>query len=283
MSLSYAESWTRAPESPFVDGQNLQYFNTPTGWQIHADNQSATFVCTNLKDCRYFSSDRTAVADLLGMCPAAGEIFAYGRTPEGFQAFSVPTLERANTFAADRFAGLPTAKIQAFQKTDLGNTSAHGYLGDLSSDEFPKLPVSYGHARHFHDLIDHWLAAAAVDERSFEVYRALCKDALSLWGKEQYPNILYVYSVASGFDRFTGSLLRRTMDQTAKPDGYLLSETLRDLSVRQHDMLPRAISIVQDFGMEVEPAEECKLLTVPWEMENLPSYYDQVAERLSQQ
>lgn len=272
MSLSYAEGWATTPEEPFVDGQNLKHFDRDTAWLISADQDGYTFTCTDPKDYQHFGYRRHEIRRLLELCPAASEIYGYGESPEGFRTFSVPTLGRANAFAAEKFAGLPVAGIQAYQEQDMGNTYVTTYLHHLSDGPEFRLPVARGHERHFHDLIGHFLGAATVDVQSFEVFRALSKDAVSLWAKgPQWPASLYVGAVASGFDRFSDAQVDRTMKQYGTRDGYLLGQTLSAVRVRWPDFYPRAVGIVQSFGIND---------VATWEAQTLPAYYEQIADRL---
>lgn len=281
MSIAYAESFVTDPESPFIDGENLRYFDRETGWRITAEPDGFTFTCTKPDDFRYFSSHRQEAQWLVKSCPAASELYSAGKTAEGFQTLRIPTLERANAFAAERFAGLPVAGIQAFQESDLGNTTAPGYLRDLSAGPDFRLPVSRGHERHLHDIIGHFLGAATVDEKSFAVFRALAEDARSLWAKgPQWPPILYVEGLAKAFDQFTDNQLNRAMRGYVGDDGYLISQSLYWVELKQRAMLPRAIEIVQSFGIDVVPTRGRYSVSVPWETENLPAYYEQIAARL---
>jgi len=279
MSVGYAERLTPEPESPFVDGQNLRFFDRETSWETAIAGDRITLTCTDPRDYTYFSSDREAAKGRLRLYPATGEIFGYSETPEGFPSFSVPTVPAANAFAARRFEGLPVAGIQASQESDLGNTSAPRYLHDLGAAP-PRLPVAFGPAGYFHDILDHWLGAAAVDTQSYAVFKTLSEDALESWAKgPQWPSILTVQALASGFDTFTGSLIRNAMKPGVGAEGYLLSRCLQALSIRNSEALPRAIGILGDFGMSVESGFRRGLI-VPWEMDNLPAHYTAVAERL---
>jgi len=281
MSLAYAESFRTSSESPFIDGENLRYFDRETGWKISAEQDGFTFTCTDPADYEYFSTRRAEIAGMLRMCPAAGEIFAYGKTQEGYQTFSVPTLERANVFTAEKLAGLPVAGIQAFQEKDLGNTPVSRYLHDLTDGPVPHLPVSLGHERHFHDLVGHFLGAAIVDTQSLAVFSALSKDAISLWAKgPQWPPKLYVEAIGKGFDTFSDNQLRRTMTSYIGNEGFLLSQTLQRIHVSRREYFPRAVEIVRSFGMDVQSGPGVYPIVVPWEMQVLPRYYEQVAERL---
>jgi catechol 2,3-dioxygenase-like lactoylglutathione lyase family enzyme len=284
MLLAYAESWATAAESPFIDGQRLQIFDRDAAWLISTDQDGATF--TNTGESEFwnqecFWSHRTALKWLLQVCPATHEIFGIGETAGGRPTFRVPKLERANAFVSEKFAGLPTAGVQAFQETDMGDTPLSKYLHDLVDEDVPYLPISFGHERHFHDLISHWLGAATIEAQSFVVFKALCNDALSFWEDDpRWPNKQYPAALAKGFDKFTASQHRRTMSSYTSGEGYLLSQCLEYVSLWHREKLSRAVEIVRDFGMDVKNVASVQSIIVPWEIENLPTYYDQVAERL---
>jgi hypothetical protein len=281
MSLSYAEGFRTQPESPFTDGQNLFYFDRETSWRVDAEEDGYRFTCTDPEDYEYFSSHRDEVSGLLKLCPVTSEIFDAGKTPEGYATFRVPTLERANEFAAEKLAGLPVAGIRAFQEPDMGNTTAPGYLHDITDGPEFHLPVSMGHDRHFHDLVGHFLGAATIDAKSFSVFRDISKDATDLWAKgPQWPPILYVYGVANGFDKFSDHQLRKTMKSELSREGYLLSQTLQWFQLNRSEYFSRAVEIVRSHGMDGQKEHGLYPVLVPWEMDTLPAHYDSIAARL---
>jgi hypothetical protein len=175
----------------------------------------------------------------------------------------------ANRLSKEVFEGLPVAGIELVQTNNTGEVPLTEYLNYLMSG---KMPVSRGYPMYRHDLFDHWLGAATIKDREFEVFKALCGEIGPVglnFGRN--TQIDYMKSLGTAFDYFSGGIFdHRT--RSFQGDGWSLpGQCLAQL--RGSEVYSQSEQIVAGFDTADNP-----LLRTAGNSE----YYGKVFKRLKQ-
>lgn len=270
MQEFYLEGSVPTVEDPFIDGGQAQspYSNRKTEWYTCNDGTHIVLLCPdpNTEDTLFYPYF-VDISNIVKSCPTTKEIFATDRDQIHGLSFMIPTVERANRFAAETFDGLSTAGIQAIQTRDIKSTPPDYYVS-LLFDEY-KLPIAYGHEPYLHDIVGHWLATAAIEEREFAIFKAL-------------RGLLPASVLAEVLDSFTEKTLARFIYQnhSSDNDGYLLSHCLNFISDNCPTLVEGAAEIVHDLGAGAAVRNSTGKLVLPWEKQSLSAHYRRAKKRL---
>ena len=257
-------------ENSFIDGSRAigPYSHNTPDWLIATGDSHISLVCleaTGEGDPFYsYTSDISIIVEGF---PATIEIFATDGDPTRDLGFTVPIVERANQFVTDIFFGLRTAGIRAIQTEDLDSTPPDYYI-PLLFDEH-RLPIAYAHEAYLHDIVGHFLGAAAIEEREFAVFKAL-------------RGLLPSEVLAEIFDSYTERFIVRfgRHDRPSDDDGYLLSHTLDHLHTGYPALLGGVRGTMRQLGLGTPVVNQKGRLVLPWEVKNLSSHYQKIRERL---
>lgn len=183
---------------------------------------------------------------------------------------TLPTVSTANALARDTFKGLPTAGIELIQTPEKKPIPVTDYLQSLMSG---KLSVGSG-LIYVHDIADHWLGAASIEQREFEVFQALCEDIGAIgetFGRQK--QIRYMTSLASAFDDFTDKIWVSLENKDGPTSISLIDSCLSKLDYYVRDVSSRSKAI--EIGMDSRSSRSRR--------EENEEYYDAVLTRLRQE
>lgn len=212
---------------------------------------------------------------------------------------TMPTLPLMNLAQQELFDGLPVADITLAQTNIFGNTDALPFVTNLDDFIFT---VSANIEDYRHDVDAHWLGTASLHAVDFGVWRQLfehrdyivdesfgfdrCRQFVIGDNAGISLNQKFIESLASGFDISTGRVLDMGWGRSLKylSQDFLLAATLRQIKIRCNDnVLRRSVEVIRSLGMgapQINERDGSMWICVPWGVENLPSHYDAVYQRL---